>query len=93
LAKVGRDVFSTPRVTAEQRGDGTLVLRSVEPLGDYARSLVRLFRSDSEAHPGRTLAAQRMARDGRRSPGATRENVRTRSRRRYSTTGSGRSGR
>lgn len=48
MAKVGLDVFGTPRVTAEQRGDGTLLLRSVQPLGDYAPSLVRLFRSGAQ---------------------------------------------
>ena len=53
------DVFSTPHVTVEQRGDGTLLLRSGEPLGDYAPSVAQLLRSGSEAHPGRTLAAQR----------------------------------
>lgn len=86
------DVFSTPHVTAEQRGDGTLLLRSGEPLGDYAPSVAHLFRSGSEAHPGRTLAAQRDG-DGWSSPGARRENMRTRSRRHSSITGSDRSGR
>ena len=59
MVKAVLDVFSTPHVTAERRSDGTLLLGSGEPLGDYAVSVAHLFRSGSEAHPERTLAAQR----------------------------------
>jgi hypothetical protein len=53
------DVFSTPRIATERRNDGVLLVRSEEELGLYAASMAELFRAGSEAHPERTLAAQR----------------------------------
>lgn len=43
--------FATPRIEAQQRPDGRLLLRSVEPLADHPVSVVHSFRADSEAHP------------------------------------------
>jgi feruloyl-CoA synthase len=52
-------IFAEPRVTAERRDDGTIVLRSADELGPYAPSIAHLFRDGAAAHPERTLAAQR----------------------------------
>src|SRR5919198_1923651 len=53
------DVFAPPRIEAERRADGAILLRSAEPLGEFAPSMAHLFRAGSEAHPERVLAAQR----------------------------------
>ena len=53
------ELFATPQVIAEGREDGTLVLRSAEPLGPFAPSMAHLFRRHAKAHPDRLLAAQR----------------------------------
>ncbi|MGK5114872.1 MULTISPECIES: AMP-binding protein [unclassified Geodermatophilus] len=50
-----------PRIEAEQRPDGRLVIRSREPLGDHPVSVVHSFRAHSEAHPERLLVAERAA--------------------------------
>jgi feruloyl-CoA synthase len=52
-------VFAPPRIEAERRADGAILVRSAEPLGEVAPSLAHLFRAGSEAHPDRVLAAQR----------------------------------
>ncbi|UGS35562.1 feruloyl-CoA synthase [Capillimicrobium parvum] len=52
-------LFATPRILAEERPDGTLILRSADPLGAYPPSLVHAFRAQSEAHPDRVFAAER----------------------------------
>jgi feruloyl-CoA synthase len=51
--------FATPRIEAETQADGRLLLRSTEPLGAHAVSVVHDFRSHSEAHPDRLLVAER----------------------------------
>src|SRR3954464_5378933 len=51
--------FAEPRIEAEQRADGTLLLRSAEPLADHPVSVVHSFRAGSEAHPDRLLVAER----------------------------------
>ena len=53
------ELFATPQVIAEGREDGTLLLRSAEPLGPFAPSMAHLFRRHAEAHPDRLLTAQR----------------------------------
>jgi feruloyl-CoA synthase len=55
----GLQVFAAPRVTAERRDDGTLLLRSAEQLEEHAPSVVHRFREDAEAHPDETLVAAR----------------------------------
>src|SRR3954452_9135177 len=61
-------LFAPPRVVAQERADGALILRSAEPLGAYAPSMAHLFRAGAEAHPERVLATEP---DGgrRRGPG------------------------
>ena len=56
--------FAPPRIEAEQRPDGRLLLRSTEPLGAHAVSVVHDFRTHSEAHPDRLLVAERDAGGG-----------------------------
>jgi feruloyl-CoA synthase len=53
------DMFAPPRIAAEHRADGAILLRSTDPLGEVAPSMAHLFRAGSEAHPERVLAAQR----------------------------------
>jgi feruloyl-CoA synthase len=52
------DLFATPRVVAEERAGGTLILRSAEPLGPYPPSMAHAFRAGAEAHPERVLATE-----------------------------------
>jgi feruloyl-CoA synthase len=51
--------FAPPRIVAERRPDGRLLLSSAEPLGAHAVSVVHDFRAHSEAHPDRLLVAER----------------------------------
>src|SRR3954452_698807 len=51
--------FAVPRIAAEQRPDGRLVIRSPEPLGEHPASVVHSFRAHAEAHPDRLLVAER----------------------------------
>jgi feruloyl-CoA synthase len=60
------DLFAPPRVVAEERADGAVLLRSADPLGEYAPSMAHLFRAGAEAHPDRILATQ-PGPDGRRA--------------------------
>ena len=55
--------FAQPRISAERRRDGALVLRSDEPLQPHAPSIVHAFRSGSQAHPDRLLIAERAGDD------------------------------
>jgi feruloyl-CoA synthase len=55
--------FTPPRIDAERLPDGRLVLRSAEPLGAHAVSVVHDFRAHSEAHPERMLVAERAGED------------------------------
>src|SRR3954447_8136901 len=54
-----RETFAVPRIEAEQRPDGRLVIRSAEPLGEHPVSVVHSFRAHAEAHPHRLLVAER----------------------------------
>ena len=51
--------FAPPRIEAERRPDGRLLLRSADPLGAHAAGVVHDFRMHSEAHPDRLLVAER----------------------------------
>ena len=53
--------FAVPRIEAESRPDGRLLIRSTEPLREHAVSVVHDFRAHSEAHPERVLVAERGA--------------------------------
>src|SRR4051812_29984619 len=52
------ELFAPPRVLAEERDDGAILLRSADPLGEYAPSMAHTFRAGAEAHPDRVLAAR-----------------------------------
>ncbi len=52
--------FAVPRIEAEQRPDGRLLLRSTDPLAPHPVSAVHSFRAGSEAHPDRLLVAERV---------------------------------
>src|SRR3954453_2285858 len=54
-----RETFTAPRIEAEQRPDGRLVIRSTEPVGEPPVSVVHSFRAHAEAHPDRLLVAER----------------------------------
>lgn len=51
--------FAVPRIAAEQRADGRLLLRSTALLDEHPVSIVHSFRAHSEAHPDRLLVAER----------------------------------
>ena len=51
--------FAAPRIQAEQRPDGRLVIRSTEPLGEHPVSVVHSFRAHADVHPDRLLVAER----------------------------------
>src|SRR3954452_23586040 len=51
--------FAPPRIEAEPRPDGWLLLRSTEPVREHPVSVVHSFRAHSEAHPDRLLVAER----------------------------------
>jgi feruloyl-CoA synthase len=53
------NLFAPPRVEAEHRVDGTILLRSTDPLRAYAPSMAHMFRANAETHPERVLAAER----------------------------------
>jgi feruloyl-CoA synthase len=53
------DTFAPPRIEADQRADGRLLLRSAETLAPHPVSVVHSFRAGSEAHPDRLLVAER----------------------------------
>src|SRR5919107_2229654 len=52
------ELFASPRVIAEERDDGAILLRSADPLGDYAPSMAHSFRAGAAAHPDRVLATR-----------------------------------
>ena len=51
--------FASPRIEVGQGPEGRLIVRSTEPLGEHAVSVVHDFRAISEAHPDRLLVAER----------------------------------
>lgn len=51
--------FAEPRIAAEDRPGGGLLLRSTEPLRPHALSVVHDFRRHSDEHPDRLLVAER----------------------------------
>ena len=53
--------FAEPRVTRDNRADGSIVLRAEQPLAAYVPSLARLFRHAVERHPDRLHMAERDA--------------------------------
>jgi feruloyl-CoA synthase len=57
------ETFAVPRIEAEERADGRMIIRSAEPLADHPISVVHSFRAGSEAHPDRLLLAERAGDD------------------------------
>jgi len=51
--------FARPQVSREERSGGTMLVRSIVPLGEYEPSLAQLFRSAVEAQASRTFLAER----------------------------------
>src|SRR3954454_9073591 len=54
-----RETFTAPRIEAEQRPAGRLVIRPTEPVGEHPVSVVHSFRAHAAAHPDRLLVAER----------------------------------
>jgi feruloyl-CoA synthase len=52
-------VFAPPRISREDRADGTILLSSRDPLRPHARSLGELLRAGASAHPDRVVVARR----------------------------------
>ncbi|HEY1594042.1 MAG TPA: feruloyl-CoA synthase [Thermoleophilaceae bacterium] len=51
-------LFAPPRVTLERRSDGSILLRSEDPLREHERSIAHVLRRRAEEHPERVLATQ-----------------------------------
>lgn len=58
--------FARPRIVSEQRADGSVLLRSAEPLGEHSAHLVQDLRRIAAANPDAVLATE-PGPDGRRS--------------------------
>jgi feruloyl-CoA synthase len=52
-------LFASPDVVAEATGDGCLLLRSAEPLGDYPVTVIHSLRAWARQDPGHALVAER----------------------------------
>src|SRR5579863_934972 len=61
VAGSGPDVFAVPNIVSEPAGDGCLLLRSAEPLGEYPRTVLHSLRAWAERDPGHPLIAERAA--------------------------------
>ena len=57
-------LFATPHVGHERRADGSLLLRSPDPLHDHPTTVLHSFRRWAQADPDRVLAAERPGGDG-----------------------------
>jgi feruloyl-CoA synthase len=55
----GSGLFSPAVVDREDRADGSVVLRSRQPLGRYPATMVEVFAGRAREHPERILVAQR----------------------------------
>jgi feruloyl-CoA synthase len=55
--------FATPDIAIDRRPDGTILLESRAPLGDYEGSVPETLRTRATAHPDRPLAAERRGGD------------------------------
>jgi len=56
-------LFASPDVVSERAGDGTLLLRSAEPLGEHPLTVIHSLRARGHEEPGHVLVAER-AQDG-----------------------------
>jgi feruloyl-CoA synthase len=62
-------MFAKVRITAEQAGDGALLLRSADELGDYPATVLHSVRAWAEADPDYPLIAERAVDGGWRAVG------------------------
>ena len=53
------EFFSPALVDMQDRADGSVLLRSRQPLGPYPASITDVFAAGARSHPERTLVAQR----------------------------------
>ena len=60
-------LFARPRIALERRRDGSLLLRSEDPLGEHERSIAHVVRRQTELHPNRMLWPCRSWRPSMRS--------------------------
>jgi feruloyl-CoA synthase len=58
-----RATFAVPDTAMERRDDGTIVLTSRQPLGQFERSIAEVLRKRAAGDPDRPLAAQRNEHD------------------------------
>src|ERR1035441_8549608 len=54
-------LFARPRIAAQERQDGCLLLRSADPLQDYPVTVVHSFRAWAASDPDHLLVAERSA--------------------------------
>jgi feruloyl-CoA synthase len=54
-------LFARPNIAVRERGDGCLLLRSADPLGDYPVTVVHSFRAWAASDPDHLLVAERDA--------------------------------
>ena len=54
-------LFASPTVVCEPAGDGCLLLRSAEPLGEHPVTVIHSLRAWSDEDPGHPLVAERKA--------------------------------
>ena len=52
-------LFASPDVIAEPAGDGCLLLRSAEPLGEHPVTVIHSLRAWAREDPGHVLVAER----------------------------------
>lgn len=57
-------LFAPPHVLREDRPDGSILLRSADPLGDHPISVLHAFRDWADRDPGHVLVAERAHGDG-----------------------------
>ena len=57
-------LFTPPRVVAESGPDGSVLLRSAHPLGDYPPTVIHSLRAWADADPDHPLVAERAADGG-----------------------------
>jgi feruloyl-CoA synthase len=53
-------LFADPAITADQRPNGSMIIRSDQPLSGYPASVLHAFRAGSDRHPDRILIAEKL---------------------------------
>lgn len=52
------ETFAVPHISQDVRADGSIIVRSAEPVGDHPATVIDSFRAGAAAHPERVLVAQ-----------------------------------